>query len=62
VHGLIVRLPKVETDPEFEVKVIEPEEQADLYGTFMAVKDVWEWQQKQDAAWRAAQAPAGTAA
>lgn len=63
IHGLIVRLPKVETDPDFEVKVIQPEEQADLYGTFMAVKDVWEWQQKQDALWRAAQeaAPAKVA-
>jgi hypothetical protein len=49
IHGLIVRLPKVEGDPDFEVKVITPAEQDDLYKTFLAVKELWEWQQTQEA-------------
>ena len=49
VHGLIVRLPKTETDPDFEVKVIPPEEHHELFLTFLAVKALWDWQQDQEA-------------
>jgi hypothetical protein len=41
--GLIVRLPKVETDPEFEVRFILPDEIAEAMETFLHVQKVWEW-------------------
>ena len=46
VFGMIVRLPKVETDPDFEVRVIQPEEQAELFKAFLSAKDLWTWTQK----------------
>lgn len=48
--GLIVRLPKVDTDPEFEVQAVAPGD--DLLPTLLAVRAVWEWWYAQDEAWR----------
>lgn len=47
-YGLIVRLPKAETDPEFETRLVTPDEQADLLKVFQHVKAVWAWQKKED--------------
>ncbi|HET8645775.1 MAG TPA: hypothetical protein VFO85_09820, partial [Vicinamibacteria bacterium] len=44
--GVIVRLPKVETDPDFEVRVIPPSEQAENLAAFLSTKHAWEWVQK----------------
>lgn len=49
--GYIVRLPKVETDPAFEVGTVPPV--ADLWPTFVAVLDVWQWWFAQEEAYRA---------
>jgi hypothetical protein len=48
--GLIVRLPKVTSDPGFEVVVVPPARE--LFPTFCAVRQLWQWQYDQDAAWR----------
>lgn len=48
--GLIVRLPKVQTDPAFEVGVVPPV--AELLPTFLAVKQVWGWWYAQEEAYR----------
>ena len=45
VHGLIVRLPKVESDPAFEVKHVQAGEQDELLQVFLAARDLWRWQQ-----------------
>jgi hypothetical protein len=45
--GGIVRLPKIETDPEFEVKIIHPNDQRDLMEVFLSVKRTWEWMQEE---------------
>jgi hypothetical protein len=42
VAGVIVGLPKVETDPAFEVRVITAAEHAVLFEAFQAVKCVWD--------------------
>lgn len=52
--GLIVRLPKVQTDPAFEVAEVPPA--AELFPTFLAVKDVWKWWYAQEEAYRAKRA------
>ena len=44
--GLIVRLPKVDTDPDFEVK--EAHEEKEAFSTFLSVIDLWKWVQKFD--------------
>jgi hypothetical protein len=44
--GLIVRLPKVVGDPEFEVKPVPPA--AELFPVFLAAKALWSWQQTND--------------
>jgi len=44
--GLIVRVPKVETDPEFEVVEAWPEDEC--LDVFLKTKSVWEWTQKKD--------------
>lgn len=44
-HGMIVRLPKVETDPAFEVKFIDAKEQAGLLKGFLAALALWRWQE-----------------
>lgn len=45
-QGIIVRLPKVDTDPEFEVKVCPPEKHC--MDVFFCAKKLWEWQQAND--------------
>jgi hypothetical protein len=49
VAGCIVRFPKVESDPDFEVKVIPAAMQHELLLTFLATKELWGWLQGQDA-------------
>jgi hypothetical protein len=46
--GCIVRLPKVETDPQFEVLYISPEDMHANALTFLAVSDVWRWSDKEE--------------
>jgi ATP-dependent exoDNAse (exonuclease V) beta subunit len=42
--GLILRLPKTETDPDFEaVEVVASEEY--LFGVFLSTMELWEWMQ-----------------
>jgi hypothetical protein len=60
VYGMIVRLPKLETDPEFEVRVIKPEEQAELFQAFLSAKRLWEFIQKHSK-WAAGGAPTSKA-
>lgn len=50
--GLIVRLPKNETDPAFEVAAVPPV--AELFPVFVAVKQVWQWHTAAEAASRKA--------
>jgi hypothetical protein len=50
VQALIVRLPKVETDPAFEVQTVPPV--AELFPTFLAAKTLWTWTQGNEAAYR----------
>jgi hypothetical protein len=45
--GCIVRLPKVETDPEPEVLVIPAEKMKDLHRVFLNVLELWKWQDSQ---------------
>jgi hypothetical protein len=40
--GLIVRLPKVTTDPGFEVVVVPPARE--LFPAFLAARQLWAWQ------------------
>lgn len=61
VYGMIVRLPKMETDPEFEVRIIRPEEQADLFEAFLAAKRLWSFIQKHSK-WAAGSTNRGTTA
>jgi len=49
--GLIVRLPKVETDPQFETGAV-PAADA-LFPVFLSVKQVWLWWFAQEEAYRA---------
>ncbi|HEY2979921.1 MAG TPA: PD-(D/E)XK nuclease family protein [Anaerolineales bacterium] len=49
--GLIVRLPKTETDPAFEVVTVPPV--TDLFPVFLAVKELWKWSYANEAAYRA---------
>lgn len=48
-RALIVRLPKVETDPAFEVVAVPPA--AELLPVFLAVKTLWTWTTANDAAY-----------
>jgi hypothetical protein len=48
--SLIVRLPKIESDPEFQVVAVAPA--AELLPTFLAVKQVWAFAYAQDEAYR----------
>jgi len=50
VHGVIVRLPKLESDPVPEIKIIPPGSQAALFEVFLKVKGLWEWLQEQERA------------
>jgi hypothetical protein len=56
VPGLILRLPKLETDPEFEV--VESPATADLMPTFAAVIQLWKWWYAGEQAYRARRAEA----
>jgi len=49
--GLIVRLPKITTDPGFEVAVVPPAR--DLFPTFLAVRQLWDWTFQNEQAYRA---------
>ena len=48
--GLIVRLPKVQTDPTFETAPSPPVE--DLWPTFLAAKSLWAWWHAEEEAYR----------
>ena len=48
MYGIVLRLPKKENDPEFEVKVITPQEQAGLFQTFLSVLNLWKYIQDND--------------
>ena len=50
VSGVIVRLPKVQTDPAFEVGNVPPV--SELFETFLAAKRVWAWWFAQEEAYR----------
>jgi hypothetical protein len=41
--GLIVRLPKMENDPEFETRFVLPDEISESMQVFLHVQKVWEW-------------------
>lgn len=47
--GLIVRLPKAASDPDFEVAEVPPVEQ--LLPVFLAVRQLWEWQSAEQRAY-----------
>lgn len=44
--GVIVRLPKVETDPEFESLIITPDKQAGLFKSFLCARGLFQAQQE----------------
>lgn len=46
VKGFIVRLPKVDTDPSFEVVEADPEEES--LKVFLHVKEMWQWNQAKE--------------
>ena len=52
--GLIVRLPKVETDPEFEV--IDAKSERAEFPRFLDAMRLWKWQQKEQKEYEARQA------
>lgn len=54
--GLIVRLPKVETDPAFETAVVPPV--AELFPVFQAAHRLWVWWYAGEQAYHARQKPA----
>ncbi len=43
IYGCIVRLPKTETDPDFEVKVISPDDMRSAFKVFLHTLDLWQW-------------------
>lgn len=58
LHAVVLRLPKVTTDPAFEAVVLHDAELHELFPTFLAVGKVFEFQEAQDEAWRAKRKPA----
>ena len=50
-QGLIVRLPKVETDPNFEVVAAKPENL--MFPKFLDAMSLWQWQQEMEAEYQA---------
>jgi hypothetical protein len=52
-NAVIVRLPKIDTDPAFEVAPAPPA--ADLFPVFLAVKTLWKWSYANEEAYRARQ-------
>jgi hypothetical protein len=49
--GLIVRLPKTTTDPQFEVRVVPNARK--LFPTFLACRSLWDWSFENEQAYRA---------
>jgi hypothetical protein len=49
-YGVIVRLPKIESDPDFEVKWITPDEHAALFKAFLSARALWQWQHDREQA------------
>lgn len=49
--GMIVRLPKVQTDPAFEVADVPPVDE--LFRIFLAVRQLWTWHHAQELAYQA---------
>ena len=45
VWGVIVRVPKVETDPAPEIRIVTPAEQRGAFQAFLHAKALWDWQQ-----------------
>jgi hypothetical protein len=45
VWGVIVRVPKVETDPAPEIRIVTPAEQRGAFDAFLHAKALWDWQQ-----------------
>ncbi len=45
--GFIVRLPKVVGDPDVEIRMITPEQQARAFKVFLAVLELWKWLDEQ---------------
>jgi hypothetical protein len=58
--GLIVRLPKVQTDPAFEVKDVPSVDT--LLPVFLAVRQLWTWHYAQEQAYQASRSRKGEAA
>src|SRR3990167_2143908 len=58
-HGVVVRLPKNQNDPQFEIGPVPPVDQ--LFPTFLAVKEVWKWWFAQEEIYRAKVKAAKTA-
>lgn len=52
--GLILRLPKMQTDPAFETVPVPPV--TELFSTFLAVRQLWTWAYAQEVAWHAKRA------
>jgi hypothetical protein len=48
--GLIVRLPKVKTDPDFEVAEVDDSDE-ELFRMFLHAKELWKWQQMNSKKW-----------
>lgn len=46
--GVIVRLPKLEKDPEFETLTVAREEWSPNFHAFLAAKELWVWLQEQE--------------
>ena len=46
-QGVIVRMPKIETDPDFEALTV-PEDESYLMKRFLSAYDLWQWQQRND--------------
>jgi len=46
LSGLVVRVPKVVGDPDFETAYIAPEEHAELFKAFLHVLELWKWLDK----------------
>lgn len=45
--GCIVRLPKIQTDPGFEVRIVTAEEQIGLFSVFLNAMKIWQWQESE---------------
>lgn len=54
LHAVVLRLPKVETDPAFEAVVLHDAELHELFKVFIATYRVFEFLEEQDRKWRGA--------